>query len=238
MMGGIEMIRVESIRIVETNQSFCDIFHALFVMDMILSDGRLHDDFNITEKDTDIILAIFIDKKLDLFDHYIQMVVKAFINNKKQITLNMNGLSKITHNVNGKRIVDLIIENGVKHIKAKYNISWRNILWRENLITTNVFDMLPSTTNIIINMGGMNWRYIFDLFAFLEIISKSDSWKMVEIKEMVWTWDKNKSWLYSYYHSCQFSLKSKCQKYGFHMEFKSIQIQEGYFDGCLVISRV
>jgi len=105
-MGGYKMIRVESVRIVETNKKYSEIFHALFILDLILSDGKLRN-MDITEIDIDIINELFIDDKILSFDPYIQMITKAFIKNKNQITINMDGLNEIKSKDNGKELVSL-----------------------------------------------------------------------------------------------------------------------------------
>ena len=233
-MGGNMMIRVESVRIVETNKKYSDIFHALFVLDLILSDAGINifdKDFKITERDIDIIKELFIDNKILSFDEYIQMMVKAYIKNKQLITINMDGLDEI-YGDNGKELVSFIIEDEIKYKKIK-DIDFVNITSSDNLITSKIFDMFPSTTNINLNMGAIHGEYIFDLFMFLEIISKSDTWKIIKIKERVERWNENKSWLYLYYNSCLSSLESEYKKYGLKIQFKSIESDE-----YLIISRI
>ena len=188
-MGGQNMIRIEGVRIVETNKNYKELFHALFLFDLILSDGRL-DKYIITERDIQIIRTLFIDRKLSSLDKYIQMTLRSFIVNKKQIIINMDGLRSISWKDNAKEVVEFIIPD---RLRSKYilNIDYRDAKLRfgtENLISSKIFDMFPSTTNICISMGtigGHGSGYIFDLFTFLEIISKSDTWHMIKIRERV-----------------------------------------------------
>ena len=236
-MGGQMMIRVENVTIVESNKKYSDVFHALFALDFILSDGKWLDyDFKITERDIKIMKGLLFNDKTLSFDGYIQMMFKSFIKNKKQITLNMYGLNRITKRDNGKELVSFIIEDEIKKERINKDFDFSKISSKYNLITSAVFDMFPSTTNIIINQGTFDKIFVFDLFMFLEIILKSDTWKIIKIKQMVEV--KNKSWLYLYYNSCLSSLESEYKRYGLKIQFESVQDEDGDYDEYLIISRI
>ena len=220
MMGGGRiqgMIRVESVRVVETNKNYKDIFHALFLLDLIVSDGRLDtfNEFKITDLDIEIINNLFVNKNISSLDKYIEMTLKSFIKNKKQITINLEGLDKYVKN---KELLGFFIEDQMELIHI-HHIDYDNIGSRNNLISSMIFDIFPSTTHIIINNSF--GKYIFDLFMFLEIICKSDTWKIIKIKEHVNLWDKNKSWLYLYHNKCSSLLESEYEKHGFTIHFES-----------------
>ena len=237
MMGGQLMIRVESVRVVDTNKNYQDIFHALFLVDLMVSNGQTDHSFTITDGDIDIINGLFVKKNMSSLDKYVIMTVKSFVRNKNQITLRMDELEYTK--TNNKGLMGFFIEDKVTYFDGIKGIDFDKIELKDNLLSSKIFDMFPYATNIIIDQGYIGCYYIFNLFMFLEIIYKSNTSKTIKVQQLVPS--KNASWLCSYYNKCSSSLKSEHQKHGLTITFQSVEHVDGpsiYLKEYLLISRL
>ena len=241
MMGGHQMIRVENVKIVKTNKTYKAVFHSLFLMDSILSDNKLTKDFKITQTDTNRIKHLFNETQLTSFDPYFQRMIRSYIRNKKQIAINMMGLWRFSASDIGKDLIGMIVANKVERMNAvpSKDIDWSKLSNRNNLLASGIFDIFPSAEIITINNGAVGTSFIFDLFCFLEMISKSVTWKIIKIREMVGRRNRGKSWFGLYYNSCSSALDSEYQKHGLRIQFESVAVYMGqFYDECMTICRV
>ena len=93
--GGMVPIRVETVKIIETRQSFDKVFEALFLLDSIVNNGEFNEDMVVNKKSKNLICDLMNVNKLSSFDCYIQSIVKSYKWTKKQIDISIWGLRHI-----------------------------------------------------------------------------------------------------------------------------------------------
>ena len=98
-------LRIESIRIIDTNKKYTAFFHALWIFDMILSGRIVSWKGDVTRKDV-LILQQLIDcklgtkKEIPSIDRYILNCFDLYLLNKTNIILNMDQIYKYIYNLN------------------------------------------------------------------------------------------------------------------------------------------
>ena len=233
--GGKYMIRVESVCIVDTNQNFEVIFHALFYFDAMISDGHFSRDFVIKSKDTTIINKLLKDSSQ--FDPYIHSMFRSYIRNKIRININMKGLSRLTQKQSG-----VIIKGNVKAMSTDYAHNYLDFDeddFYDNLIKKAIFRYLPYARIITINTSTENNRssYPFDPIKFLEKIHDCKTWKLIKIKQRMSNEPKRLSWLSFCWDD---DIKSEYQKKHLMVEHKTEKIKLGgiaYIDEYIIIRK-
>jgi len=244
LCGGLMPIRVQSIRIMETNQNFENIMHALFVFDTMVNgaywDPDEDDDkskMRITKTDRINIENLMIKSNTystKTVDPYILSIIKAYKRKKKQIIIFMAGLAE---NVEAKDY-GFLFDDKLEVIDID-DYDPTDCKLRSNLISPKIFDILPNITEIVINTNaGWKKAYSFNISNFLDIISKSANWKVVQIQVMAK--EINGSWIFKMWRSLSSDLKSKYEKTNLKMEYISEKVTVGdmeYFDEKLMIKR-
>lgn len=238
--GGWMTIRIESIRIVDNCNNYEHWLHALFILDSMLSGTGLIDenDLDMTETDFNMInILLTINNNCPpLIDPYVLSTFKAYIKNKKQITINMQPLDYFCrkHEMN-----KLIIESGLKNYKTE-DINANTFESRYNLISSETFAQFKYVTHIIIETGFVKkFCYGFNLLLFLEVIASSLCWRQIKIQETFNLKTNKTSWI-----DILWSLSSSKIQTAFHKKHLKIQKtrnKTGAFGksikDCLIIER-
>ena len=238
-VGGHVMIRVQSVRIVNTHQNFRDVFRALFIFDAMVSDGSFYkNNLDIQQKDIDFMKHLLHNSSS--FDPYVVSVIQSYIRNKKEINLNMFGLWYLKSGQYGMVIQDKI------QLKDRENLDFEQMSFTSNLMSAKIFDILSYAKILNINTTFDNSDcFAFNLFYFLDIVCEILTWKLIKIKERMevteYKQGMHESWLYLYWSSSSELLIKDCKEKGLEIEFdtKEVRVGDGriYFDEYLVIHK-
>ena len=157
----------------------------------MVSDGSWgKEDINkIKQQDIDLITKLITlqqkhSTNLLSLDPYILSMIKSYIRKKRQIVINLMGLSRLD-----KQAYDLIIEAG---LKPTMDVDLDDI-GRCNLMSHKIFEILPFAANVIIKTHctkstcGTEWdgAYAINMYHFLDIICKSKVWKVIIVEQMM-----------------------------------------------------
>ena len=181
-MGGFFSLRVQSVRIVDTNKNYMQVLTALFILDSMVSDAAA--DMKITPEIIKMITEFTsLNQASSTFDRYIVSMVKSYIRRKKQIVINLDELSK-----QEEKLYSLIIEDGFRKEQTE-NCDVTNIESKTNLISSDIFIIFPNVRHIMIetttidDIDGED-SYPFNLTYLLSIISSSSTWATITVKQM------------------------------------------------------
>lgn len=183
--GGMVTIRVEAVRTVETNKVYKTVFDALYIIDSMVSDGRVNiNDFKINSKVMDVMNKfINFQQASSSMDSYMASMVKSYIRRKKKIVINFHMFlfSKLK-----KEIYGMIIEDEVKEDETE-NCDVSDIKSRANLLSSNIFKIFPNVQDIVIKTSSPydnGFSYPFNMFYLLKIIQSSSTWRTINIQQM------------------------------------------------------
>ena len=211
---------------------------ALSVFDRIVSDGGFNHD-QIDKKTSDFMLELLKPSSALLIDDYLKDVIKSYIRRKKKITILMLGLRHIW-----KAIPDLMIKDDIKVINTANAWDPSKSSQQSNLLSPNIFAILPHVTDIVIKTSGFEHdenAYAFNIFYFLEYMTQVSTWKNIKIEQMMKGKEKeNKSWLCKVWNSeAKQRLIDQCEKYKLKIYFdkKTEKLKEHMFFESFIIER-
>jgi len=223
-------IKVESVRLVNTNQNFKKLFRALFIFDSMLSNcgWTKKSDANITEKDMKIINKLLISRdRSNCIDPYISSMVESYIRTKTQVVINMDGLYD---GVEKEHYNGLFILDELKEYKYydEYLVESEDDNISYNLVSSNLFNILPNIKSLIINTGDdIDGYYPFNVFRFIDMILISSTWQNIQIIQQVP--NRNSSWMGKTWSSLSSKLQNKCKENGLIIKYQSIKLDYSYY---------
>lgn len=184
-------IKVKSVRIIQTCRNYETVFAALYCLDLMISDGVIYDE-------TDGAVPLKLIKKLlgvanssSSFDPYISSMVKAYIRCKRQIVININGLSGITA-VYGFVTEDIIKEVATEKDDCNPDVSKS----RSNMVSPDIVSTFPNAESVVIKAGNEKDGYPFDMFYFASSMIRASNWKSIRIEQKMSREENfNKSWI-------------------------------------------
>eukprot|EP01083_Nonionella_stella_P310742 1105385_1 len=196
--GGYYTIRVESIRNMETQKNYEDVFRAMYIFDCMLS-GVAISGLKIKKNDKIIMERLLEKTDLEAFDPYIVSTFKAYAAWKRSITIMMFDLYKC---FKGQDMYHLVIPSDLDVCSIEDDVNDYHNLSTCNLVSSNLFKIFSNVKYVNIEtMPG----FAFNLLEFLEVISLSSTW----IKIRVSSWKLgHKTWI-SLYHPPIFNRKSR-----------------------------
>ena len=206
-------IKVESVTIVNTNQNFKKIFRALFIFDSMVSNCGWYykSDANITKKDMKIINKLIINRDRSKYiDPYISSMVESYIRTKTQVVINMEGLDNGAEKEHYEGLFILDELKQIDMLEDEYLAESEDDNTSYNLISSNLFNILPNIKSLIINTGDMFDCYPFNVFRFIDMILISSKWQNIQIYG---------SWIRKTWSSLSSKLENNCKEYGLVIEY-------------------
>ena len=178
------MIGISTIRLIQSNKNFKTIITALYCLDQIISgDYMSEESWNGINKEHINILMHFIgfvssldDNDNQKYDNYIYQTVNCFIQNKRQININ---LYKINKDFVNSKIRDLMMHSLEEEDEDKkdFVLSSRDVFDPTNLFKRELLDIFKFTKKITLRLyheyRKLKYRYRISLWSLLSMIRKS-----------------------------------------------------------------
>eukprot|EP01084_Bolivina_argentea_P160389 279301_1 len=171
-------MRIQSIRIINTNQNFELFFHSFHLFDSIISGVKLNYHLNVLKTDFKILNKMIsnkLGKTNHKFDPYIQNVFSLFLSTKKRIRINMLELHKY-----GKKISNLIMHSVEENDYG--NIDPNSYC---NVIRSDIISIFPYIEEIVIYTSGCEVAsvhfkaYRFSIKSFVSCIELINRPKLI-----------------------------------------------------------
>eukprot|EP01084_Bolivina_argentea_P038061 70380_1 len=219
--GGLFRIKIESIRLCQTNENFCKFIIPLFYFDAMLTGGNMRD-LKINSAQCNVILSLIkwkltqqTDKK---FNKYVYDTFECFCRNKKKISLKFDELVSAD-----QEIVNLIMHN----IEAGYD--QKGEFEQTNLFRKQLFDIFPNLQTVVLQTScGPYEFYSFSLFGLLKLIH-STQFKQIIIKARY-----TENWITSLWSSSASIIQEKYNQHDVHIWIKHVSFQYGEEDWLMV----
>ena len=232
-VGGVHTIRVQSVRIVDTNKNYADIFTAAFILDAMVSDAKLYDYYmDITSNHIEMVNAFTnnFEETISSCDPYIASMITSYIRRKKYIVINLWGLAWMDKKY--KAVYDKIIDEDVKAERYRKLYHYHtdkcdvtNIKSRMNLISYDIFKIFPNVEDIMIKTESPNHgdALPFNMYYFLEIISSSTTWKRINIQQRMLrsVGKEDESWIFELWSKSSDKLIQEFEKKRFNIKFET-----------------
>lgn len=209
-------MRVESVRIMETNYRYQKVIDALYFLDSITNDGFF--------KQTIDVPMVLIRKLLDLdslsasFDPYIVSMVKSHVRRKQKIIINLEGLKEIKEQVS-----ELVVTNKIEEVNTM-DSDWdpaSTFSSGMNMISSNFLCIYPNIKSIIIKTGEDDESFPFDMMTFLENIKSSTSCNFIKVLHLMYTKrNENKSWTVKLWNASKSTLIEAYKQQNFEILFE------------------
>ena len=230
-------VKVETLIIMETNQNFMDIFRAMFIFDSMMSNGAVKAK-DITDKDMDILNSLIINRDNEessqAVDPYIASMLDSYIRTKQHVIIN---LERLHDDATNKHYGSFILDKLECIKKNDYEVQNENDDVKSNLISPNIFKILPNIKSMVIDTSyGSSHCYPFNMFSFIDTILVSSTIEQVKIHDITFT--KNNSWIGRLWSMLSRDLKDKCKEKGLIIQFVSIKKEWGDYYESLSIERV
>ena len=115
MVGGYIYIKVNSVRIIESNKNYQQTFGILSLFDRMVSDHAVYNK-EVNKHTIKSVYNLLINKS-KLLDPYITSMTQSYIRNKKTMAIRIDGLSEIA-----EHLIGFIFQNKVgKRLTARWN---------------------------------------------------------------------------------------------------------------------
>lgn len=207
---------MESMIIIENNKNFKKQFMALSVLDRIVSDGAFQTE--IDKETINHMLQLVKSSKAMRLDEYLTDVIQSYVRRKHKITINLSGLEGIQDAIAG-----LVIESDLESVDINDEWDPNNLLSRRNLLSTEIFTILPNVSEIIIktNFDARESPYPFNIVYLLECMNEIATWQRIKIEHVVrGVENENKSWLCRLWNSeAKKLLMDECAKFKLNINF-------------------
>ena len=230
--GGDLQIKVESIKVLSTNENFHKYFKPLFYFDCMCSGNQMKDNMigDITDEHY-LVLSNLIKDRLTInnfvskYHKYIKNTFHAFTANKQQIVISPDDINRYF-----PKLKDLIM-----HKISGYSSNEANPSSTTNLFKSVIFKLFPNIERVVINStafyGEGVIEYRIDISSLLLLIEKSISKNRnitIEIRadhQYKTEVDEESNRITKYSHisvSWLSSLKSECNAKNYQISFKEI----------------
>eukprot|EP01084_Bolivina_argentea_P293722 505236_1 len=205
--GGSHMIRMVSVRIVDTAKNYEEFFTAFHAFDYIVSTGGINDE-TLKNKYIKIVkncIDYMIGQSNNNFDTYVNDTFYLFCIKKTQVVINLHnlccGLSKSAK-------LETLTNYLVTSVMEEEEIYDETECTNRNMVNKQLFKIFPNVQEIIIYAGEKNYKryhrktYSFSLQLFLDVIEQQKSWNKISIKayhHMSYGKSVSSSWLKDYF---------------------------------------
>ncbi len=173
--GGDRTIKIETVRIMESNGNYSKYFKAMYFLDCMLSGKRIESPV-ITQIDYEILHNLIQHqlsksiKKTTNYPLYILDTFHAIIYNKTEIILNVASIE--TFGDLRKLIMCDIVGTESKDYHGYDEIKFTHK--NENLFKPMIFDLFTNCRSIVINTsktkGNLHWEYVIDMQSLLSLL--------------------------------------------------------------------
>eukprot|EP01084_Bolivina_argentea_P150987 263599_1 len=204
--GGFFRIKIESIRIIKTQQNFGVFMRPLFYLDAMITAAIDIEDIEARPGDKKILSSLLkwkLKQKTKLkFNKYIYNTFDCFCQNKREISLDLHALSK----ANGK-MVNLILD-------------------KNDLPRKQIFDIFENAKHIVIQSSDYNgWiSYELPLLKLLSLL-ESISFEQVIVKTTRGLFEPD-SWISSLWLSSSWrNIREKYTEKNFNISMKQVKLK-------------
>eukprot|EP01084_Bolivina_argentea_P320214 555564_1 len=167
-------LRIESVLIVDRNQSFAVYLNAIYVFDCMINSNRVHVDMDVTA--TDVFIMTQLMSQNNDFDEFMNETFRLFCAAKTDIVLNIDYLNEHCF-----AMYHLVVQSIHSEDRDEYEYDAYS---EHNVVQRCIFELFQNVQTITIH--STDWLgtscYAFSLSKFLGIISGCGGCNWTEIK--------------------------------------------------------
>ena len=171
-------------------------------------------------------------------ESYVSSMFKAYIRQKKHITIMLYVLEGIRTNsteLSVSKILSMIIE-GSRIERNADKCEGGMVSSRINLLSSNVFKLAPNAESITIETSGYssNACYTFNLLYFLENISSNHRWQQIKILNRCRYKTKTESWIFYVWKASHLKIIECYQRKQLDIQYHTEDNSAWYFEYILI----
>ena len=166
------------------------------------------------------------------FDPYITSMFHAYTRQKRHILINLAAMYHVLQ-IKSADFYSMIIEGAWLEVYETYKakVNAKNLSFRANLLSSNIFKMIPNIETIIIETAHTDTHcFAFNLLFFLKNISVSAKWRQIKVQNTTNVRIASLSWIGYLWDTSALDLQREYGKQHLEIQFDRVVT---HYDGII-----